>query len=209
MTTIDDDALAAALLQLADHGERLAELSERGHDFDVRLGELVQEGERKRTHLDAITEILGHHAAAVTAIEGIDRQVAQIATRLSSLTASSDGPEPERCQSAPTPRWWRFSDTEREDAVARLLAWVEQVYQPGYGHLAAALPPCWEYHPLCLYTLDWLSELWSALHLEQSRTASTLAAEAEWQTRLLPAATSQMSADARNCRNICRLQPST
>jgi hypothetical protein len=35
--------------------------------------------------------------------------------------------------------------------------------------------------PLCLLTLDWLSELWSALDLTQERTASTLAAQAEWQ----------------------------
>jgi hypothetical protein len=94
----------------------------------------------------------------------------------------------------------------REAAVLRLRAWVEQVCQPGYGHLAATLPPCWEHHPLCLYTLDWLSELWSALYLEPTRTGGTLAAQAEWQTRLLQTAISQMSADARNCRDTCRLR---
>jgi hypothetical protein len=208
MTTIDD-ALAAALLQLADHGERVAELSDRSRDFDAQLSVLVREVERTRSRLDAITEILGHHAAAVTAIDGIDRQVTQIAIRLSSLPVPSDDSGPEHYEPAPAPRWWRLSDAEREAAVARLRAWVEQVYQPGYGHLAATLPTCWEHHPLCLYALDWLSELWSVLYLEPARTASTLAAQAEWHTRLLPAATSQMSADARNCRNSCRLQPSS
>ena len=86
----------------------------------------------------------------------------------------------------------------------RLRAWVEQIYLPGYGHLAAALPPCWEHHLLCLYTLDWLSELWSALYLDtRPRHAARLAAQAEWQTRLLPAAADQMASTHR-CQHGCR-----
>ena len=54
----------------------------------------------------------------------------------------------------------------REEAIGKLRAWVEQVYRPGYGHLAASLGDCWDQHPLCLYILDWLSELWSVLYLQ-------------------------------------------
>ena len=43
------------------------------------------------------------------------------------------------------------------------------------------LSPClWEQHPLCLFTLDWLSELWSVLFLSPHRKTSTLAAQAEY-----------------------------
>jgi hypothetical protein len=206
MTTIDDDALAAALLQLASHGERIAELTDQGREYDAQLCELAREAEKMQTRLDAITEILGHHASAVTAIDGIDRQVTRMAARLSSLSVPGDGSGAEQYQPAPAPRWWRLNEAERETAVARLRAWVGQVYQPGYGHLASALPACWENHPLCLYTLDWLSELWSALYLEAARTSSILAAQAEWQTRLLPAAATEMSADARSCRDVCGLR---
>ena len=98
----------------------------------------------------------------------------------------------------------------RQAAVDRLRAWAEQIYLPGYGHLAAALPHCWEHHPLCLYTLDWLSELWSVLYLGPKRSTGLLAAQAEWQTRLLPAAAGQLARETARCghaRPGARSQP--
>lgn len=83
----------------------------------------------------------------------------------------------------------------------RLRAWVEQIYRPGYGQLAAALPRCWEQHPACLYFLDWLSELWSLLYLNSQRDGRDLAAQAEWHTRLLPAAAEHMATEAARCRH--------
>jgi len=68
-----------------------------------------------------------------------------------------------------------------------------------YGHLAARLPACWAEHPVCLLTLDWLSELWQALYLRPSRGTGVLASQAEWQTRLLPAAAEQMHAEVIGC----------
>lgn len=79
---------------------------------------------------------------------------------------------------------------------------MEQIYRPGYGQLAAMLPACWEQHPLCLYLLDWLSELWSVLYLSLRRDGRTLAAQGEWQTRLLPAAAEQMAFETRNCHHV-------
>ena len=52
---------------------------------------------------------------------------------------------------------------------------------------------------LCLYTLDWLSELWSVLYLAPQRDGPILAAQAEWHTRLLPAAADQMAHEASSC----------
>ena len=83
--------------------------------------------------------------------------------------------------------------------IRRLRDWANRVYLPGYGHLAANLGPCWDQHSLCLYTLDWLSELWQVLYLTRRRSASTLAAQAEFQTRLLPAAAAQMHAETSGC----------
>ena len=99
------------------------------------------------------------------------------------------------------PRFWKPGDPARQDAAGKLRAWVEQVYRPGYGHLAAGLGECWEQHPLCLYILDWLSELWSVLYLAPSRTAGTLAGQAEWHTRLLTAAADQLARETRGCRH--------
>jgi hypothetical protein len=52
---------------------------------------------------------------------------------------------------------------------------------------------------LCLNALDWLSELWSVLYLAAERSPEILAAQAEWQTRLLPAAADQMAAETDGC----------
>lgn len=67
--------------------------------------------------------------------------------------------------------------------------WKTWTLRPRDGNLAA----CWDQRPLCLYTPDWLSELWSVLYLRPTCTAGTLAGQAEWQTRLLSAAADRMA----------------
>ena len=41
-------------------------------------------------------------------------------------------------QPHPAPPWWQLAAGERRAPVAELRDWVEHVYRPGYGHLAAA-----------------------------------------------------------------------
>jgi hypothetical protein len=106
-----------------------------------------------------------------------------------------------RHQPVPSPHWWQITGPERETALGRLRAWVSHINRPSYGQLAALLPPCWEEHPLCLYALDWLSELWSVLYLTAERTPEILAAHAERQTRLLPGAADQMAVEADGCQH--------
>jgi hypothetical protein len=76
---------------------------------------------------------------------------------------------------------------------------VEQVYRPGYGHLAAALAPCWEAHDLCLYALDIASALWSVLYLQPERTPGLVSAQAEYQARILPALAAQLKTETTGC----------
>jgi hypothetical protein len=102
---------------------------------------------------------------------------------------------------AAAPKWWLLEGEERAKAIARLAAWVEQVYRPSYGHLAARLPACWAEHDLCLYVLDWLAELWSVLYLRARRSPSTLAGQAEWTIRQLPSAADLMAAEAKACEH--------
>jgi hypothetical protein len=106
---------------------------------------------------------------------------------------------------APQPLHGRqYLPMPRPEHVTGLRAWVEQIYRPGYGHLAASLGPCWDKHPLCLYSLDWLMELWSALYLVPERNTRTLANRAEWQIRLLPALAERLHAETTRCDH-CRL----
>jgi hypothetical protein len=76
---------------------------------------------------------------------------------------------------------------------------VEQIYRPGYGHLAATLAPCWRSHDLCPYGLDILSDLWSVLYLQPERTLRTLSAQAECQARILPALAAQLVTETTGC----------
>jgi hypothetical protein len=130
----------------------------------------------------------------------LDQQVAALASQLSQLASAGNRDEGgDAYRPKPVPQWWKLEGTERDKALNRLRAWVEQVYRPGYGHLAATLAPCWDQHLLCLYGLDWLMELWSALYLTDERKPSTLASQAEWQIRVLPALAEQLRLETANC----------
>jgi hypothetical protein len=133
-------------------------------------------------------------------LDGLDRQLAALTARLTRAPDAAGSGNADSYQPVSGPRWRKLEGAEREGALDRLRAWVEQVYRPGYGHLGA-LGPCWEQHPLCLYGLDWLMELWSALYLNTERQPSTLASQAEWQTRLLPALAEQIYLETTRCEH--------
>jgi hypothetical protein len=188
------DPIPAALDQLAAHHERLSVLDGREGEHFATL----------TTRLTAITGLITGltttvtgHASALTRLEGLDRQVADLADQLTS--GGLPDPDLDAYRPVPSPKWWKLTGEERQDAVTRLRAWVDQVYRPGYGQLAATLGPCWEAHDLCLYALDIASDLWSVLYLQPQRTAGLLSAQAEYQTRILPALAGQLQAETSRC----------
>ncbi len=148
--------LTAVLLQLADITARLAALDERQAGDGRRLTDRV-------TALAAIVSDLkgtaASHGEALTAMQELDRRLADLAGGNPDPDGEDD--QPAGYQPPAAPRFWKPDGPDRDLAVAKLRAWVDQVYRPGYGHMAASLGECWEQHPLCLYILDWLSELWS------------------------------------------------
>jgi hypothetical protein len=204
------EGLAAALIQLAAHAERIGGLDTReaGHhqELTASLHALAAELAELTSQAQGIDDAVARHTAILDGLDGLGRQVETLADRLAmmNVTGADDAPG---YQPVPPPRWWQLTGADREAAVDRLAAWVEQIYVPGYGRLAAALPPCWREHTVCLFALDWLSELWSVLYLDPDRNAAALAAQAEWQTRLLPAAAEQMTLEASNCPHHTRSRP--
>ena len=200
------DVVTAALLQITQHAERLAVLDQREaahyQEIATRLTDLASQLTETSDRIDSVHDLATKQAALLETLNGLDQQVSALATRLSGIAASgSRDEEGEPYRPAPAARWWKLDGAERDQALARLRAWVEQVYRPGYGHLASALGPCWEQHPLCLYGLDWLMELWSALYLPAERRIAVLASQAEWQTRLLPALAEQMYLETTGCQH--------
>jgi hypothetical protein len=155
---------------------------------------------------DQITAALDQLAAQREQITRLDaREATHYATLtglLAGLTArptrDSALEDPGGYQPGPAPCWWQLSPDARQQPVARLRAWVDQVYRPGYGHLAP-LGPCWAAHDLCLYALDIASGLWSVLYLQPSRDAVLLSAQAEYQARILPALATQLMTETTRC----------
>jgi hypothetical protein len=198
------EGLGAALIQLAGHAERIGSLDAREashhQDITARLGEVASSVTSLTIRIGAIGSTLSRQDAILSSLDGLDNQVAALAHQLTAI-GTTGGEDQDGYQPVPPPRWWKLTGPERQTALDRLTAWVENIYRPSYGRLAAMLPACWQHHPLCLFTLDWLSELWSVLYLSPTRNPASLAGQAEWQTRLLPAAAEQMALDATRCHH--------
>jgi hypothetical protein len=196
------DPLPAALDQLAAHHERLSMLDGREADHFAALSTRLT---GIAGLISGLTAEVSGHASALARLEGLDRQVAGLAAQLGGN--SEGGPDPEVYQPVPTPKWWKLTGEARQEAITRLRAWVEQVYRPGYGQLAATLGPCWETHDLCLYALDVASDLWSVLYLQPTRSPGLLSAQAEYQTRILPALAEQLMAETSRCGHTQTRRP--
>ena len=176
----DTDPITAIVDQLAAHAEQLTRLDTRHADHHAAVSARLAE-------LTGQTAALGHvveeHAAALTR-----------------LTAPSrTDRDPDSYRPGPAPAWWKLTAEDRHEPVTRLRGWVEQVYRPGYGHLAAGLGPCWPAHDLCLYALDIASELWSVLYLQPARSPGLISAQAEYQARILPALAEQLRIETNRC----------
>jgi hypothetical protein len=198
------DLVTGILLQITQHAEQVTALDQREaahfHQIAGQLDELGRGLAETRDRLDAVHDLATAQSALPETLQGLDEQLTALTARLTRAADTAGNDNANSYQPTPGPRWWKLDGAERDEALDRLRAWVEQVYRPGYGHLAA-LAPCWEQHPLCLYGLDWLMELWSALYLNTERQTSTLASQAEWQTRLLPALAEQIYIETTRCEH--------
>jgi hypothetical protein len=173
---VTDGALPQLVLQLTETAEKLAALEQLVSQLGAGIGQ--QAGHT--TRLQVLEEAL----AALTA---------RVAEVLPDEQGSSRVYAPR-----PAPRWWNLSGQAREAEIGRLRGFVEHVYRPGFGHLAARLRPCWESHDLCLYCLDIAAELHAVLYLQSRRTIPLLNGQAEYATRVLPALADLMSTETRS-----------
>lgn len=173
----DGGALAAALTQLAD--------------LQGQVGDLADARARDAARLRAMTSALRRRS----------RQADTAGPRKAIRQQRRHQHGDEGYQPIPAPRWWQLQGRERAVAVARLRAWVETVFRPGYGHLAEQVGPCWPEYDLCLYQLAWLSEMHTAIFLAPGRV---LASEADWHTRLMPAAVALMAEETGRCDHLHR-----
>jgi hypothetical protein len=181
---VTDSALQNVVLQLTETADKLAALER----LVSQLGAGIRQQAGQAARLQALEEAMAALTAKVAEVLPDEQGTARVyAPR-------------------PAPRWWNLSGTERQAEIGRLRGFVEHVYRPGFGHLAARLRPCWESHDLCLYCLDIAAELHAILYLQSRRTASLLNGQVEYATRVLPALADLMSVET---RSGCQHHPPT
>jgi hypothetical protein len=185
MTT---DPLAAVLDQFAAHREQVGALDAREARHFASLAEQLTQ---LASMVTTVGQALRDGTAALGRIEAMEHAVDGLAARL----GDDSGP-----QSGPAPAWWTLTGAERQETIAQLRLWVKEVYRPGYGHLAVTLGPCWPAHDLCLYGLDILRQLWTALYAQpEALGPALLSARAEYQARIVPAIAEQLMTETTAC----------
>ena len=189
------DPASAALDQVAACRTAIADLDAREA---AHYGELSDQAAQLAGLVTTVSRSLDEDTAALARLDDLDRQVTAL-TRHLAQPAGQAGPARGRPPAA-SPGAGDPAGAAPGDPVARLRDWAERVYRPGYGHLAV-LGPCWPQHQLCLYGLDILSRLWSALYLDPDPASGTelLSAQAEYQARILPAIAAQLAAETTSC----------
>ena len=171
-----DTALQSVVLQLTQTADKLAVVER----LVATLGADIRQQADRSARLQVLEDALATLTARVAEVLPDEQGAARVyAPR-------------------PAPRWWNLSGEAREAEIGRLRGFVEHVYRPGFGHLAARLRPCWESHDLCLYCLDIAAELHAVLYLQSRRTVSLLNGQAEYATRVLPALADLMTAESRS-----------
>ena len=180
-----------ALQQSARNAERIAALEAARASLAAKLGELG-------TAVHEVQGTITGHAEVLRSVDGLKDTVDELARRISALFPDGDTGAAFYTP-VPAPRFWQLRGEDREQAISRLRSWVRDVYQPTFGHLAATLPSCWEQHTFCLTVLAVASELHAVLYLQATRNQGLLAGQAELLTRLMPALTGLMAAEAARC----------
>lgn len=192
-TPLPDDA--SLLLLVAEQAEKIARLEARlDHnetDFGQRLSNAFKIIQGQRSAIQALDGTNEH-------FDDLERKIAELAARPAPDAEEDTGEyEPQ-----PTARWWdpEFSrrgitDTgeetpsEADERIEEIQDWLDKVFRPGYqqfSHIENTIPPCWPQHPLMLYLLDMIMEIWKALYLTQSRDTRLLASQAQFQSKILP-----------------------
>ena len=196
MSTPDSGA-TAALLKMSQLAERVGVLDTREDEhYRDMSGALAA----VQTSISELRVTVAGQGKVLVSLKDVNRKLAELTAAIESLLPPNPRPG---YSPVPSVAWWasNFSDQDRAKALARLRSWVERIYRPHYGHLAAKLAECWEQHPLCLIELDWASELWSVLYLQTSRDAGLLSSQAEFGIRILPALADQLHTETNGCRH--------
>lgn len=198
------DALMAAMLKLTDLAAQVERVEQTARQRSEELAAACAQALAQAAAVRQEAGTLGGRT------DGIERKLAELGallSRMSSRTAQANGArrggaageeeeEPYTVNQAPP--WWEPGHDRTAGTTARLRDWVEEIYRPGFGYLAAMLGECWDRHPLCVAYLDTLHEAWCLLYIAP-RDPKMVFAQLDWLTRPLPQAAEIMAAETRPC----------
>lgn len=191
-----DSRLSAALLQMHEFGERVALLDDReARNFrhvENTLAEMSDTLARLQGAVDGQAEVL-------ESLAGLGESVGLLAAQVAELLPPPEDEPGRGYTPRPCVHWWKLTERDRQKEIDHLAAWVEQIFRPWYGRLAAGLGDCWQEHEATLIGLEILSELHSTLYFQPKRTPSLLTAQAEFQVRILPAMAEQFRVETSSC----------
>jgi len=188
----DRDPTAAIAAQLAEQRERLAVTDAREQTRHQALTSRLNELSR------LVQEAVKDEAPVLATVKRLEEAVATLAARLAEVVPG-DGPA-RVYKPSPTPQVWRLDAEARQQLTRKLSAWVQEVYRPLYGHLAARLPACWPQHDLALVILDVLSEL-QLYYTLNKRTPGVLVSQGEFTVRILPGLAELLAAECARCQH--------
>jgi hypothetical protein len=176
----------------ARQGEEIARHGERLGSVERQLSEVL-------TNFAAIRGTLMDQAAVLGPLRDVNERLEGLQRRFDRLFPPEESDGAEFYSPAPVPRWWEeMSEADRERHLERIRNWVDTVYRPMFGIIAARLPADWERRPFCLTVLDVMAELHKVLYLQPVRTQGMLSGQAELLSRLIPALADLMTNEARD-----------
>src|ERR1700722_19065830 len=119
----EPEGLSAALLLLSEHSGRISVLDEReAAHFRETSGRLASLCEL----VSGIKDTVNDQPEVLAIMHGLESRVSGLARRVDRIVPDADGTaafyEP-----SPAPRWWTLEAEQRERAIEKLRAWVDQV----------------------------------------------------------------------------------
>jgi hypothetical protein len=201
MTETSGEGIAYALEQIVRHAEQIGSLDTREAAHFTEAGRRLS---ALATDIRGMKGTLTDQAEILRSLDGAADILAQLSLDVASLLPPE--PPPGGHRPAPTVRWWANPKTadataERRTDLARIRAWVRDVYRPMYGHQSAPLGECWEKHDYCLMVFDGLSEHWCVLYVPALRSQGLVGAQSDFATRILPVAARELARETSKCEH--------
>lgn len=146
------------------------------------LAGLAREVDGLRRAVDPLRDVGGR-------VEDLARLVGELTDAVTTLS--------KRPGATPAPSWLLLpaDPAAVEQVLGEVCAWLHAVFLR-YPDGAAALPPCWLWHPDVVEELLWLMHAWSAAY--QGKAAS-VALAGDWHDRLRPGVVRRIRQNAGSC----------